>query len=170
MRNYDNPDWTDRKIFSLALENIDSFPGDFALPTPHFVCLLAWDARNESAEAISKFADLLINRGLAYLCAWGPDCSRVHDLFDETEVDGWIGEGIVSGRKHVIMTTWHQDESLDEALWFTLICAYPNEYYTDTCGSCIAVSIGNAEWNRHIERQLANLKQLNIDVVGPDSD
>jgi hypothetical protein len=42
----------------------------------------------------------------------GPDCERVHDIIDEVIVNRNPGET----DEDVIMTTWHDDEALNEAL------------------------------------------------------
>ena len=46
-------------------------------------CLfLAFDATSINAEEIRRTAKMLLERGIAYFCVWGPECERVHDLFD----------------------------------------------------------------------------------------
>lgn len=58
----------------------------------------------------------MIKSGNKYFCSWGPACERAHDIYDETLIEIEVKE---NRRKHV-MTTWHQDESLSEALWYLL--------------------------------------------------
>jgi hypothetical protein len=104
----------------------------------------------------------MIDQGIAYLCAWGPDCERVHDIFDEVHVMREIDEK----REYPhVMTTWHKDESLDEALWHMLNSAYPDEVLAETCGVDLAVSVANDQWAAHIQRRLSNMSQLNEEVL-----
>ena len=48
----------------------------------NFCLFLANDATAIPDEDVRKAAALLLQEGIAYLCVWGPDCERVHDLFD----------------------------------------------------------------------------------------
>jgi hypothetical protein len=73
------------------------------------------DASSLSAEVIGEAAAQLLEAGLMYLCAWGPDCERVHDIFDEMEVIREIDSGVES--KRFLLTTWH-NEPLEEASLF----------------------------------------------------
>jgi len=138
------------------LRAIDDFPKGLQLPSPHFALFLAWDARGVPGPTVVELAAIVLDRGLAYLCAWGPDCERVHDLFDE------VGSRRDPGatEETVIMTTWHEDESLDESLWYFLNCALPAEAYLNSCKSWLAVCVGNDEWARTIEMRLANPENL----------
>jgi hypothetical protein len=45
----------------------------------HFGLLLVMDAVSLPDAALFQAAKDLISKGLVYLCAWGPDCERVHD-------------------------------------------------------------------------------------------
>src|SRR5262245_58549337 len=63
----------------------------FRLTTRDCVCLLVWDASRESNWTVHRVAELILASGCKYLCAWGPDCERVHDIFDEVIV----GDGSV---------------------------------------------------------------------------
>jgi hypothetical protein len=155
----------DRKLFSLSIPNLGSFPSQLEMPNQSFVLLLACDARQIKDSVITDFANLMIDRGIAYLCAWGPDCERVHDLFDLTYVMREIGE---ERRYPHVMTTWHDAESLDEALWFMLFSAYPDEAFADTCGFDLAVSVANDEWGAHIQKRLSIVSQFNKEVLSKD--
>src|SRR6185436_17512096 len=96
----------DRKLFSLSIPNLPSFPRKLELPSLNFVLLLACDARVIEASVIATFANSIIDQGIAYLCAWGPDCEPVHDIFDEVQVIRKIDK---KGEYPHVMTTWHTD-------------------------------------------------------------
>ncbi len=68
-----------------------------------------WDSEQESVGEISRVAEVLLGSGGVYFCTWGNGCERVHDII---EVDPDPADD------SVVMTTWHDDETLDEALWF----------------------------------------------------
>ncbi len=151
----------ERQPFFLSLPRLDALPLQLDLPSPHFVCLLACDATHETDEQLHTLADGLLSLGVAYLCAWGPDCERVHDVFDLTAVQ----QAMQVEGEYPIMTTWHRDETLDHALWFALDVAYPDEMYAATCRSTLVVSVANPTWDAHLQRRLANMQQW-IDAAG----
>ncbi|MDP9351207.1 MAG: hypothetical protein M3P51_06680 [Chloroflexota bacterium] len=144
-------DW----LFSLSAPSLHDLRLDpWSLPSPHFACLLACDAHDMDDEVIVATANQLFDRGLAYFCAWGPDCQRVHDLVDDVillrELDHPnYPEG--DDERYPVMTTWHSEETLDEALWYLLFAARPDEVYEATCKSRLAISVGNDEWGAEIE-------------------
>ena len=103
---------SERRVLLLALDRLDT---PYKLPSrnnPHFTCFCAMDATHFSAEAISEFCSRLLQLGCAYLCTWGPDCERVHDIMDEIVIGGNPPNSEVGD----VMTTWHAKESLEEAL------------------------------------------------------
>lgn len=88
--------------------------------------------------------------GLAYLCAWGPDCERVHDIFDEED----LARGLERGTHDVIMTTWHNDESLEEALWFFVHSASPADGYVHGCADWVIAPIANPVWEQEVREKI----------------
>lgn len=79
-----------------------------------FTCLCAMDARVVSADKLRTFCSHLLRLGCAYFCAWGPDCERVHDAMDRQVV----GDDSPHTYLGCVMTTWHANDSLDDALFF----------------------------------------------------
>ena len=74
-----------RSLFVLDAVQPDDISAVLDMEGP-FICLLAWDAAAVAAEEISKVASRLLAAGCVYICAWGSDCSRVHDIFDEADL------------------------------------------------------------------------------------
>jgi hypothetical protein len=52
----------------------------------------------------------------------------------------------------VIITTAHDDETLEEALWFFVHCAFAAKNYEEDCTEWIAVAVGNKDWSNEIRR------------------
>jgi hypothetical protein len=146
---------TERELFSMALPDFLSLPDSFSLPSRHFIAFLAADASEIDSEVLAEFSRRLIRAGCIYFCAWGTDCERVHDVFDEECLD----------IDPVVMTTWHSDDSLDEALWFFLRAAAPDASYRDTTHSALVISVGRADWDEQIRKRLADVDSLTKDVV-----
>lgn len=108
-----------------------------------FCALLACDAIGVSAVAISTALESLLDRGMVYLCAWGPDCERVHDIADEIIVGDGTSDEPDSA---LIMTTWHDDEALEDAAWFAVNSAMPSEDFSESFRGVIAISVGDEAW------------------------
>jgi len=113
----------------------------------NYCLFLALDAAAIDAEEIRKIAKLLLDRGIAYFCVWGPACERVHDLFDLERLPK-------EPRDRVVMTTWHSKESLSEALWFFEHCAEPAEGFAANCRDWVALSVESTSWAQQIRAAL----------------
>jgi len=146
---------TGRELFSLALPDLQSLPDSISLPPGHFIAFLAADATAVGPAVLAEFSKRLLRAGCVYFCAWGPDCERMHDAFD----------GECFEIEPVVMTTWHSEESLDEALWFFVTVAHPDEGYEDTTRSAIAISVAAPAWDEQIRRRLSDVDSLTRDVV-----
>ncbi|MDP1700870.1 MAG: hypothetical protein Q8L53_07935 [Aestuariivirga sp.] len=135
----------ERDLYVLYLESPEDFPDNLSLGSPSFACLLAWDSRGVEVKQIAKLAGELLKAGAVYICAWGPDCERVHDIFDE-EIVG----SNPSPDDPFIMTTWHSRETLAGAIWFVLMCSNLDEDRELGCASTLGVTIGNLGWHDEI--------------------
>jgi hypothetical protein len=139
----------------LNLPDFQSFPTLFGLSVPHFVAFLAADFTGIEHAAIADLGARLVSHGCVYFCIWGPDCQRAHDIIDES----------CTAIEPVIMTTWHSDESLNQALWFFAFPATPEETYVNAGTGKVAICIGNDNWYASIQDRLLNLEKLDYDVT-----
>ncbi len=155
----------ERHLFSLTLDSPKELPLPLELESTHFVCLVAWDATGIPTETVSAFVKSLLDAGAVYFVCWGPDCERVHDIVDE------ITSAPESGfpEDSCIMTTWHAQEPLPEALWFLLASASPDQYYDSTCRATLAISIGSDEWSDEIAEAMENPGGFMANVVQSDA-
>jgi hypothetical protein len=131
------------------------------MPEPYFGAFLACDAGGVSDETLRDFAQELLKRGLAYICVWGADCERVHDLIDEVIVESNPDETEQSVR----LTTWLTDETLAEAVWHFLNVSFPAEDYHDKCRTEVFIVIENKQWATNIQARTANQEKLSSEVV-----
>jgi len=145
---------TERRLFSLALRNPAALPRLTELPDGHFACLLAWDARGASVDAISAFVEPLLRAGASYFVCWGDDCERVHDIIDEIVSYPENDFGVPDDS--CIMTTWHTSEPLIEAIRFLLVNSWPDEHYQDSTRASLAISVGSDSWPAEIEEALGD--------------
>jgi len=144
------PDKPMRDIYLCPSLTIDVLATKLVPTSLNFGLLLAMDAQSVDRGQIEHLAEKMADKGLAYLCAWGPDCERVHDIFDEIEVQ----RDLEQENDNVIMTTWHSDESLEESLWFFVNSAFPDSAYERTCKDWVVAPIGNNEWEQMIRAAL----------------
>jgi hypothetical protein len=114
-----------RQVFEVSLASATSALDLSFIAGRQFVCLLAMDATEVPAAEIGSLCVRLLDAGCAYLCTWGPDCARVHDVMDE-EV---VGCNPPVTDRGCVMTTWHPDDSLADALDFLLNSAQPDAQY-----------------------------------------
>jgi hypothetical protein len=49
----------------------------------HFVLLLVLDAAKLETGLVYAAAEKLLDKGMVYVCVWGPDGERVEDIFDK---------------------------------------------------------------------------------------
>jgi hypothetical protein len=145
---------TGRDLFALHLSEPGELPSSLQLPSSHFACLVAWDARGRHHDEIAAFMGDLVRAGASYICIWGPDCERVHDIADEFETPGLRSPDLPEDS--VIMTTWHDDEPLEEALWFFLFTTWPDPFYESSTRSALAISVGATEWSFIIRSALSD--------------
>ena len=75
---------TGRPLFVVSAATPDDIPASLPVPSPHFVCLLAWDARGVSAVDVGSVAERLLRAGCAYAVCWGRTASG-----STTSSTGW---------------------------------------------------------------------------------
>ena len=145
----------ERELHFLALPEIAPLPPALTFESPHFAALLVTDSTRIADDALATFSTSLIRAGCSYFCAWGPGCERAHDIFDLQCLD----------IDPVIMTTWHDDEPSDDAIWFFLRTTFPDDGYFDTTRTALAIVVGAPEWAAHVERRMRDIPLLAHDVL-----
>jgi hypothetical protein len=112
-----------------------------------FALLLIADASVVDTDTVCDLATFCINNGVFSVSSWGPDCERVHDTFDEVDVELRFLPQVDSDEpfEGVVMTTWHAKESLAEALEYFWTCTFNSDGRSWGPTWTILV-IGNAGW------------------------
>lgn len=126
---------------------MDEVPAILESVSAHFLLFLAMDAQSANNDSLRRVARRLIDRGMAYLCVWGTDCSRVHDQFD-------LERNPAEPAGRTVTTTWHSDEPLAEALWFFANIAHPDDSFGVDCTDWIGISVANQAWEQDIRTEL----------------
>ena len=136
----------------LHVPSLGSWPATLPLDSPRFGLFLALDACSISDHDLYAFAKLALNKGLAWVSAWGPDCGRVETAFDEAVVLTLPEE---TGDT-VIMTTAHAQESLEEALGYFVLYATIGPAYRPFEKARLIASVGNGAYAEAIRTCLKN--------------
>ncbi|WP_199228310.1 MULTISPECIES: hypothetical protein [unclassified Caulobacter] len=95
-------------------------PGAFPPPEPPpapFKAVLVLEAPAETTWR-AEVAAWLARSGCRYALAWGTDCEAWHDAIDDAAFPGDPPDD------DFIMTTWHDDEPLEEVAWFAAHAAH----------------------------------------------
>ena len=75
----------------------------------------------------------------------------MHDIIDEVVCNRNPDET----DEDVIMTTWHEDEALCEALWFSVNSAFPAGAYDQTWKTLVAIAVGSQDLGSQIAKNLS---------------
>jgi hypothetical protein len=65
-------------------------------------------------------SDWLVASGCRYMMAWGPDCSSWDDSVDWADLEA---RNFEDDDQTFVMTTWHDNESLESVFWYSQNCA-----------------------------------------------
>lgn len=148
-------DFPEKVFYLCPADSIQNLGGKITLSSANFGLFVAMNANGVADEGILQGAKQLLSKGLACLCTWGPDCERVHDGFDVAARD--INSEL-SG-DDVIMTTWHADVTMEEALWFFVHSAFVTKQFDKTCKDWIIAPINSPEWEQLIR---SKIEEINI--------
>jgi hypothetical protein len=136
-------------MYFLEAPDPHAVPAELEVAGPRFVCLLVWDAEDAPSETIETLARQLLAAGCVYICCWGEGCSSVHDVFDLASIER-------GADAPVVMSTWHEQEALNDAIWFALFVAEPDPSFSEHCGSVLGISIASPAYARQIRLAMAD--------------
>jgi hypothetical protein len=112
-----------------------------------FKAVLIADA--EVAEmTMWETARTLIDSGCLYALTWGRDCEAWHDAIGDAYLEATDYEEVPAERQ--VLTTWHDDEELEEVFWFARHrAAHPAHELRDT----LLLHIADAPRREELEAQ-----------------
>jgi hypothetical protein len=121
-----------------------------------FRLFVAADIRDVGVDAVSEFASAALSRGMVYFCAWGRGCEKFHDIVDEVVVNDELGERRFAGptANDGVMTTWHEHETLEQALDFFVTSAVPTQGFEVDSSFRVVMCLGNSDWAETATRVL----------------
>jgi hypothetical protein len=143
----------DKKHLRVVLLPDLRWPELLQMQSKRFRLFVAADTSDVGTDTLSQFVVEALQRGMVYCCLWGKGCERFHDIVDDVVVEDELNDrryvGPTSG--DVIMTTWHSDESLEEALEF-FTTALPTQGFLADSDYWLVACVGNEEWVRVASR------------------
>jgi hypothetical protein len=157
-----------QSLYFSAIGDLDEWPSTLAEPRPYFVLFLALDATKFTDKQVRAFADKIAAQGVGYVRTWGPDADRVHLIFDQAVyVDNEVLRREADENDTLIMTSSDEDEDLDDAVFFAVFNAHPDDYYHAPEGwnPLLAVVVGAPDWASHVRRRLLDTEALSEDVL-----
>ena len=164
----------DRDMYLVTIDRLGEWPE--VRPRFDFVTtLIALDARELADAEILDVADQMIRAHCGYVSAWGPDCERVHDLYDDARLLAELGpEKLLPEELLFLMTTSHADETLHEALWYALH-ALPTDrskgFNYEGAGMPPFVAVTTSpDWAHQIRRRLLDRGTFAAEILSKDSD
>ena len=92
---------------------------------------------DEWQDEVSRW---LVNNGCLYMMAWGLNCSSWDDSVDYAQIQKYLPGDVPE--HEFVMTTWHNDETLESVFWFAQFNAHdPYDLITNT----LIVHVGTAD-------------------------
>ncbi len=134
MKNQSYKKYKGRENILIELSGFERLPKSLDLPGPYFHATIFLDYDDISDDIpiddpLVDFLDSLLDRGGAYFICGGTAGERIHNYVDDLilfdEIDEKWKYPLQPG-KHpfhaddCLLTTWHDDESVEEIVWFAL--------------------------------------------------
>ena len=158
MVRYDLMQANDFSVIELAELK---WPTTLNLPTKRFRLFVAADVTQVNPNALADFGRSALRSGMVYFCAWGQHCEKFHDIVDEVIAND-AGKLRLAGptAKDTVMTTWHDDETLEEALDYFITLARPTEGLVPNSSYRVAICVGNPAWTAKAKQSLESADYL----------
>jgi hypothetical protein len=146
-------------IYSHWIDELGKI-NEIQFPTECVALFLSADFSIVSGSKLVNIARVLISKGTHYICCWGNDCEKAHDCFDEANVILQVDKGF---ERHDF-STWHAKETIDEALWFCIFCATPEDQFWPKC-STLVLGVGEHFSQSLLPALCDNVEALNERVI-----
>ena len=131
-----------RTMHFLELDSVEDWPEKIALgKSRHFVLFLALGGEELDEDEIAALARRCFEQGMVYLSVWGDASERVHDIFEEAAAE----HDPDADADTVLLSEWHDEEPLSQAVLYAVSSAYPAAAYEKTCGATLVVVVGNPD-------------------------
>jgi hypothetical protein len=159
-RQYDGRGKTLFPVYVGNLKAIDDLK-EYKFPSKLFVLLLTGDFRRIENNKLIEIGRHLIDAGMVYFYAWGPDCDKAQVNVETASV---VRDEELGNHFHV-MTASHEREPFEDAVWFALFCAFPeDDELWENCTTVIA-TFGDKNLNLVLDRWLSDVPKFINNVL-----
>ncbi len=138
-----------RQLELIGVPTLAELPGSLGHRPEPFVLFIATGTTSIPESALVALCEHVIRLGAVYVSCWGPQSGFLETCFDQAEAS------VHYDRKCVVRTTSHENESLEDALWFVVHAAYPDDDYEDGWQRLVVCAVGSEDWRRRAESFLA---------------
>ncbi|MBI2332926.1 MAG: hypothetical protein HYU84_12340 [Chloroflexi bacterium] len=104
-----------------------------------YACLV-YSTKDVKKEEMEKVSNWIISSGCRYAVCAGTNCSQWHDAIDWAYIASDPNYSPPESR--FVMTSWHEKESLEEIVWFWLMCTVCDD---DIFENYLLLIIGESE-------------------------
>ena len=132
-----------------------------------FAALVLLDASTATVEELANLVERLLESGCVYVTTWGAGAERLHDIADEVIASQEVERSV----ELEVMTTWLEDEPLDDALWQHLHLSVPFEVHEPGCRTGLVVAVDQpVRVLRRVEFALRHPERFSTEVLRRDPD
>jgi|GEM_PF-2428516 len=108
---------------------------------PHLLFIAA-DAASMSNDDLDAIVTAALDSHCLFACTWGPGCERFHDCFDDHDVMRVLDS---TPERPIVMTSWHDRESLADAVHFAMTGNCPDSRWRIQSLPCRFLLIGTVD-------------------------
>jgi hypothetical protein len=165
--NREDPDFG--HLYLLEIPSASLLSRQIELLSKYFICFIVSNSIQDSDEVLSQVARKLLFNGAVGFCTFGDDCERFHDLIDEQVRVMKLENG---SDETIILTSWHDSQPFEDALWYFLYTTIPSEAYAAECKCWVLVSIGNHAFKTEIRKAFQDPENFKKTVLSkmPDDE
>ncbi len=127
----------DKNISTATLKRpFDVF--DIKIQAP-YACLV-YSTEYTTKEEMERVSNWIVSSGCRFAVCAGVECSQWHDAIDWAYISSDPNYSPPESR--FVMTSWHEEESLEEVVWFWLMCTFCDD---DIFENHLLLIIGESE-------------------------
>lgn len=141
--------YSGRRIELIGISKLDHLALALAGRDRPFILFVGTGTTALAESALVALCAAVISQGCVYVCCWGPQAAYLETCFDQAEAL------VHPGARSVVTTTNHEIDSLEDAIWFAVHAAYPDDDYEDGWENLVVVTVGNEDWRRRAANYLA---------------
>jgi hypothetical protein len=138
-----------RQLELIGVPTLADLPGALGERKAPFILFIATGTTTIPETALCGLCEQVLGLGAVYISCWGPQSSFLEACFDHAEA------ALHPEATSVVRTTSHENDSLEDAIWFVVHSAYPDDAYEDGWKHLVLCAVGSEDWRRRARVYLA---------------